>query len=140
MAGSKTAYLESQLLAHMFGAVAFEPPATYYVALSTAAYTTAATGAAMNEVSAGGYARIAVPNTTANFPAPAGSNPAVSSNAVAMNFPPATAAWGTVLSVYLCDAAVGGNALYGTDLAAGIVMNPGSTLTIPPTALVIQEI
>lgn len=139
MAGSKSAYLEAALLNYVLGLTTYTPPATVYVALSTAAFSTAATGTAMTEVAGGSYARIGQTNNTTNWPNAAGSNPAIKSNGTLITFATATANWGTVLSAYLVDAATVGNILYGADLAAGVVVNTGSGFSIPVGQFVLSE-
>lgn len=140
MAGSKSAYLEAALLNWLLGAAAAPAPgASLYVALSTAAFTTAATGAAMTEVSGGAYARVAVTRNTTNFPAATGSNPASINNATAITFPAATASWGTVTSFYIVDAATGGNIYYGADLTTAKAVNTGDTATFAASALTATE-
>jgi hypothetical protein len=64
------------------------------------------------EPSAGGYARIAVANTSANFPnANTSGASAIKSNALELVTPPSTAAWGTDCTWFaIYDAATGGNA------------------------------
>lgn len=140
MAGSKSSFLEVALLQHVLGKVAYTAPVTLYVALSLSPFDTSADGTAMDEVTGGAYARIALTNNTTNFPAPAGSNPAVSSNGVDIAFADATADWGTVLSAYVLDAATNGNALYGGDLASPIVVTTGPSITIAAGRFVFQEI
>ncbi len=130
MAGSKCSWLEQKMIDEALGAVAFTPPATWYVALSTAAFDPTATGTVMNEVTGGSYARVALTNNTTNFPTGAGSNPVAKSIAVAVTFPTATADWGVILSAYLVDAATVGNCGYGADAVSPLVQASGSTLVI----------
>lgn len=142
MAGSKSAYLEAALLNWLLGGAAAPAPGTsVYVALSTAAFSTASTGSAMTEVSSTstGYARVAVTRNTTNFPAATGSNPASVSNATAITFPAATAAWGTVTSFYIVDAATAGNIYYGADLTTAKAINTGDTATFAASALTVTE-
>jgi hypothetical protein len=139
MAGSKSSYLEAALLDYVLSLVTYTPPGTVYVALSTAAFSTAATGTAMTEVTGGSYARIGQTNNATNWPASSGSNPSIKANGTAVTFATATANWGTVLSVYLVDAATVGNILYGADLAAGVVVNTGSGFSIPVGQFVLSE-
>lgn len=138
MAGSKSNYLENKLLDGVLGGPTFTPPATVYVALSTAAYSEAATGAAMSEVATAGtgYARVVMTNNATNWPAAVGGS---KSNAVAATFPVALGAWGTVLSFYLCDAATGGNVLYGGDLATPRTVAAGDTASFAAGSLTITE-
>jgi len=141
MAGSKSDYLEKVVLNLVLGGAAYTSPATVYVALSTAAYSDAATGSAMTEVSSSGtnYGRVAVTNNSTNWPNATGTNPAVKQNATAITFPTASAAWGTVLSFYICDASSGGNVLYGGDLSASKVVGSGDTATFSVGAMTITE-
>jgi hypothetical protein len=139
MAGSKSDYLEKKFLDWLYGNNAFSPPATVYVALSTGAYTDAATGTSMNEVTGGGYARASVANNTTNFPASTGTNPTTKTNGTAIVFPTASAAYASpVLSVYLVDAATGGNVLHGSDITSQTIAS-GDTPTIAASALTITE-
>jgi hypothetical protein len=138
MAGSKSAVLEAIVLDLTLGAVAYTPPGTVDVALSTSAFDTAATGAACDEVTGGSYARVTVTNNLTSWPAAAGSNPAVKANGVALTFPTATADWGTVLAVYLIDPGTGA-VLYGADLAAAVAVNSGSGFSIPVGQFVLSE-
>lgn len=139
MAGSKSAYLEQKILDYILGDTSWTPPATVYVALSTAAFSTAATGTSMSEVAGGAYARIGQTNNPTNWPNAAGSNPAGKSNGTLITFPTATLNWGTVISAYLVDALTNGNILYGADLAAPVVVNAGSGFSIPVNQFVVQE-
>ena len=144
MAGSKSDYLEKKILDLVLGATAFTAPATVYIALSTAAYSDAATGASMNEVpTAGstGYLRVTLTNNATNWPAATGTNPATKANGVAIIFPTATASWGTVNSFYICDAAtVGtGNVLYGGDLTVPKAVGSGDTASFGIGTLTVTE-
>jgi hypothetical protein len=96
----------------------------------------------MNEVSTAGtaYARVAIVANLTNFPAATGSNPASKSNGAVFTFPTATAAWGTILSAYLCDSASGGSILYGADLTASKTIQTGDTATYAVGALTITEL
>lgn len=95
--------------------------AQLYVALSTAAYSEAATGASMNEVAGTGYAR-----QTVAFDAPAGT-PRATQNSAPVTFT-AGATWTAVVAMYICDAASGGNVLCGADITS-VVLNNGDSLT-----------
>lgn len=139
MAGSKSAYLEAALLDLVLGGIPYNPPGTVYVALSTGAFDAGASGGDLSEVAGGGYTRQGLVNSGASWPAAAGGNPATKANGTTVTFPTATANWGTVLSVYLLDAANGGNVLYGADLAASVVVNSGSGFSIPVGQFVLSE-
>lgn len=139
MAGSKSVYLESALLAHVLGNTPYTAPGTLYAALSLSNFDATFTGGTLNEPTVGSYARVSITNNTTNFPAPLGGPPAVLSNGTAINFVTPTADWGLILAIYLLDAATVGNALYGADLTAPVSMTTGSSLSVPTTAFVFQE-
>lgn len=103
---AKSAYLEGKILDHVLGRTTYTAPATLYAALFTSAPNDAGGG---TEVSAGGYARVAITNNTTNFPNASGSSKSL---AVAHVFPTASAVWGSVVAVGLYDASTGGNLLY----------------------------
>lgn len=135
MAGSKSDYLEKIVLDLVLGAVAYTAPTTVYVALSTGAYSDAATGASMTEVSSSGtaYARVALTNNTTNWPVATGTSPATKTNGTAITFPTATGSWGTVASFYIVDASTNGNILYGGDLSLSKAIGIGDTATFAAT-------
>lgn len=141
MAGSKSDYLEKKILDYLLGNVTDFRSATVYIALSTAAYSDAATGSAMTEVSASGtaYARVAVTNDATNWPASTGTSPATKASGAAFTFPAATASWGTVQSFYIVDASSAGNVLYGGDLTASKAIGSGDTATFASGAITITE-
>src|SRR3954468_8631360 len=113
MAGSKSDYWENKVLDGSLGGPQMPLATTVYIALTNRPYSDAATGSAMTEVAAGGYARVAVTNNNTNWPNASGGT---KSNGAVFTFPAATAGWGTVQSFYIADATSGGNILYGADL------------------------
>lgn len=121
MAGSKSDFLENELLDHVLGNAAYTAPATVYIALYTAAPTDAGGG---TEVTGGSYARVAVTNNATNWPAASGG---AKSNGTAVTFPTATANWGTVVAFGILDAASAGNLLYWADLTTSKAVNNGDT-------------
>jgi hypothetical protein len=115
------------------------PPANWYYILSTAAFDPAATGSACNEVGAGlGYSRPTVANNSTEWPNATGDNPRTKSNANAVNFGTATGSWGSVQSIYLCDAASGGNIWYGVDITP-VTVGVGSGAHVASGAFVVDE-
>jgi len=121
MAGSKSDYLELELLDHVLGGGDYSRPATVHIALYTVAPTDAGGG---TEVSGGSYARVAVTNNATNWPAASGG---AKSNGTEITFPTATASWGTVVAFAILDAASGGNFLYWGDLTASKTISSGDT-------------
>jgi hypothetical protein len=130
-------YLENKALDGVLGGPQYVLPGNVYIALSTAAFTTSATGSSMNEVpSTGAYARVAVTNTSTNWPNAASGT---KSNGAVFTFPAATANWGTVQSFYITDSATGGNTLYGADLTTARTINNGDTASFAVGAITLTE-
>lgn len=107
-------YLENALINGTLRGTTYTAPSAVYVALFTSDPTDAGTG---TEVSGGGYAR-----QVATFAAP--SNGATV-NSAAVEFPQATANWGTIGWLGLYDAATGGNLLYHTALTTAKTIDTG---------------
>lgn len=137
MAGSKSNYLENVLLDHVLGRAIWTPPTVVYVALSSAVYNEAATGASFNEITGAGATRVAVANDAANWPSSGTSSQ--KSNGTTVTFPAATNAWPEARSFYLLDALSGGNILYGGDLVTPRTLQAGDTASFGPGAIVITE-
>lgn len=133
MAGSKSDYLENELLDHVLGGGDYSRPATVYIALFTAAPTDAGGG---TEVTGGSYARKAVTNNATNWPAASGG---AKSNGTAIEFVTATADWGTVVAFAIFDAATDGNMLYWGDLTASKSVDSGDTARFAAGELDVTE-
>lgn len=136
MAGSKSNYLETAILNHILGAETFTPPATLYVALSSAAYSESATGASFNEITVNAAARVAVTNNTTNWPHITGNS---KTNGTTITFPTATGTWPEALSFYILDASSSGNILYGGDLTTPRTLLVGDTASFGPSSITITE-
>ena len=109
-------YLEDKVLDHVFGGNAYSAPGTLYVALYTVAPSDTGGG---TEVSGGAYAR-----QTAAFTV-SGTNPTTASNTAAIEYPTATADYGTVVAVGILDASSGGNLLAYSTLDSSKVVSSG---------------
>ncbi len=109
-------YLEDKGLNHVFGGNAFTAPSTLHVALYTVAPTDTGGG---TEVSGGGYTR-----KTATFTV-SGTNPTQASNTAAIEYPTATANYGTVVAVGIFDASSSGNLLAYANLTSSKVVSTG---------------
>ncbi len=109
-------YLEDKVLEHVFGGNAFTAPSTLYVALYTVAPSDTGGG---TEVSGGAYAR-----QTATFTV-SGTNPTTASNTAAIEYPVATANYGTVVAVGVLDASSSGNLLAYSTLDSSKVVSSG---------------
>jgi len=114
--GSKSDYLERQVINENLGGTAWAAPATLYVALFTVMPGEDGTGG--TEVTGGAYARVAVTNNTTNWGAALGSGTGTKSNQTVITFPTATANWGTVVGFGIYDAAAAGNLLYSAEFLA----------------------
>lgn len=136
MAGSKSNYLEAELLDHVLGGADFSRPATVYIALYTAAPTDAGGG---TEVTGGSYARVAVTNDATAWPAATPGAPSSKQNGSAFTFVTATANWGTVVAFAILDAASGGNFLYWGDLTTTKSVENGDTAEFAVGGITITE-
>jgi len=94
-------------------------PTAWYVGLFTAAPGETGGG---TEVSGGSYAREAATFTVSGDTA---------SNSGAIEFPTATASWGTITHVAIFDASTSGNMIAYASLAASKTIDSGDVLRIP---------
>jgi len=108
-------YLVDKVLEHVFGGVAYTQP-TKHVALYTVAPTDTGGG---TEVSGGAYVR-----KTATFNV-SGTSPTTATNAAAVEYPTATANYGTVVAVGIMDALTSGNLLAYANLDTSKVVSSG---------------
>ena len=109
-------YLEDKVLEHVFGGNAYTAPGTLYVALFTVAPTDTGGG---TEVSGGAYVRQSGAFTVS------GTNPTTASNTSAIEYPTATADYGTVVAVGIFDASSSGNLLAYANLTSSKVVSSG---------------
>lgn len=112
-------YLENALINAVLRNTSYTSPTTTYLALYTSDPTDADTG---TEISGGSYARQAI-----TFGAPSNG---VSTNSAAIEFPQATANWGTVTHIAIRDAVTSGNLLFHTPLDASKVIDNGDIFKI----------
>ena len=112
-------YLETELLDHVFAGNAYTSPSTVYVGLFTATPNEDDSG---TEVSGGSYARqsgaFSVSGNTATTTA-------------AIEFPTATASWGTITHIGIYDASSAGNLLAYASLTASKAIASGDVFRIP---------
>ena len=116
---SFTNFLETEILDHVFAGAAYTAPATKYLALYTAAPGETGGG---TEVSGGAYARQSVAFTTTGN---------TTSNSAAVEFPTATAAFGTVTHVGVFDAATAGNLMAYATLSSSKAIATGDVFRVP---------
>jgi len=112
-------YLETEVLDHVFGGNAYTAPSTLYLALFTTDNTDTGGG---TEVSGGAYARQTVAFTVSGNTA---------SNSADVEFPTATANYGTVVAVAVMDASTGGNQLAYAGLSSDKTIETGDVFRVP---------
>ena len=112
-------YLETKVLDHVFAGTAYTAPSTLYVALFTAAPSDSGGG---TEVSGGGYARQTIAFTTSGD---------TTSNNAAVEFPTATANYGSVTHVGIYDASSAGNLMAWAELTSSKNIETGDVFRIP---------
>lgn len=118
---------ENTLLDHVFRNEAFTPPTTVYIGVFTATPTDSAGG---TEVSGGGYVRQAVTFGAAS----AGSV----TNSAVVEFPAATAAWGTITSMGIFDASTAGNLIVYGNLTASVTIGVNDILRFAAGAITVS--
>ena len=113
-------YLETEILDHVFAGAAYTAPTTKYLAL----FTALADGEAgsVTEVTGGGYARQTVAFTTSGN---------TTSNNAAVEFPTATANYGTVTHVAVFDASTSGNMMAYAALSSNKTIETGDVFRVP---------
>ena len=117
-------YLENALINATLRNTSYTSPTTTYLALYTSDPTDADTG---TEVTGGSYARQAI-----TFGAPSNG---VTTNSAAIEFPQATASWGTVTHVAIRDASSSGNLLFHTPLDTSKTIANGDVFKITTGSL-----
>ena len=129
-AASLSNYTQNHLIDWFLRGQTFTPPTTVYVALDTTAGSAAACG---TEVSGGGYARVAVPSSLADWAGTQGAGTTVvssgtsgeTSNNIAITFPAPTASWGQIVGFCFYDASTGGDMLLYAPLTIAKTVNGG---------------
>ena len=113
-------FLETEILDHVFAGSAYTAPSTKYLAL----FTAVADGEAgsVTEVSGGGYARQTVAFTTSGN---------TTSNNAAVEYPTATANYGTVTHVAVFDASTSGNMMAYAALSSNKIIETGDVFRVP---------
>ena len=117
-------YLETKVLDHVFGATAYTAPSTLYLALFTAVSDGEA--GTVTEVSGGAYERQTVAFTTSGN---------TTSNTGAVEYPTATANYGTVTHVGIYDASSSGNLMAYASLSSSKTIETGDVFRVPASDL-----
>ena len=119
-------HLENELYDHVLRNATYTSPTNIYVSLHTADPTDAGTG---TEVSGGSYARTAV-----TMGAPTNGS---GTNSADVQFPQATADWGTVTHIGIWDATSAGNMLFHTPLDTSKNITTGDVFKIASGSLTV---
>ena len=120
MAGSFSDYLEDKVLKHVFTNTAYTPATTLYVGLYTVAPSDTGGG---TQVSGGSYARTSVTFSVSG-------TTTLCTNSAAVEFPTASASWGTVVAVAVFDASTSGNMLAWADLTTNKTIDSGDVFRV----------
>lgn len=121
-------YAEDLVLDWLFTAASATRPTSWYVALYTVA---PGEGGGGTEVSGGSYARQSVSFTVS------GTAPTQAANSAAVEFPTATASWGTVVAAAIYDASTAGNMLAFANLTTSKTIDSGDVLRFNASTLVV---
>lgn len=114
-------YLANALINHILRGTGYTVPANIYIGLFVGAI----------EVSGGGYARQSLQGTS-HWTSPVNG---ASSNITAVNFPTATAPWGTIDHYGVFDALTSGNLLIFDVIAVPKVIGLGDVFVFPISSL-----
>lgn len=112
-------FLETKVLQHVFGGTSYTAPTTLYLALYTSAPGETGGG---TEVSGGSYARQSAAFTVSGN---------LATNTSAIEWPAASASWGTIVAVGVMDASTSGNLLAFGNLTTSKTIGSGDILRIP---------
>ena len=112
-------FLETEILDHVFAGAAYTAPSTKYLALFTGAPGETGGG---TEVTGGAYARQTVAFTTSGN---------TTSNNAAVEYPTATANYGTVTHVGVYDASSSGNLMAYAALSSNKTIETGDVFRVP---------
>lgn len=129
-ATSFTDFYENNLVDSQVRGQVYTPPSSLYFGLDTVACTEAGGG---TEVTGGGYARVGVVSSLANWAGTQGAGTTLASSGTsgttsnngAIPYPVPTANWGQVVSFRVWDALTGGNALICQPLTLPKTVNYG---------------
>lgn len=136
MAGRLTTLGRDAVLNALLRAQALGAPSPLFVAAFTS--DPGASGSLAGEVTGGNYARVSYTPSLANFAAPVNSgtlNGRLVDNAAVINFPSASADWGTITHIGFCSASTAGNVWVVFELSTPRAILASDTLTVPIGAL-----
>lgn len=130
-------YLAEELLDHMFRNAAYSAPDTY-IGLVTAVSADDDDGDTITEVSGGSYAREQVEPNGGSSPTWDAAAAGLVDNTHDITFTTATASWGTVVGVVICDAATSGNLLFYDNDMGDQAVGDGDTVVFSAGDLDVQ--
>lgn len=129
-----TNYTENNIINHIFRSGSFTKPSALYVGLITS--LTDGEAGTYTEPSVGSYARVARAPLDANWSS--STTTGTTANTASIQFPAATADWGTCTHMGIWDAATGGNLLIYAPLVAARTITTGTTPSFGAGALTFQ--
>ena len=127
-AGAISDYLADALMDLAFNNTAYSVPPTY-IGLTTATVSDSNTGTSITEVSGGSYARKQVNINGGASPTWDLASSGSVANTHDVTLVTATASWGTVTSMVICDAATTGNLLFYDNAMTDQAVGDGDTVT-----------
>ena len=129
-----TNYTENNIINHIFRTGSFTKPSALYVGLITS--LTDGEASSYVEPAVGAYARVVRNPLDANWNA--STTTGTTANTASLQFPAATADWGTCTHFGIWDAATGGNLLIYAPLTAARTITNGTTPSFGAGALTFQ--
>jgi hypothetical protein len=140
--GSKTNYLELKVLDHVLGGGDYARPSDVWIGYFSVMPSDTGGGTELTNVTAPGYARIAITNNATNFPAAttAGSGKGEKKLAVAAATPNNSSGvnWPTIVGWGMFDASTGGNPMLWGEIAP-LAVTPGANANIPADTVIWRE-
>jgi hypothetical protein len=136
-------YLEDELIKHLFRTGSFTKPTVLGIALLTTNAVDAdtgqfTTGTGVEVANAGAYARQDVPPLDANWSAPSAGN-GITKNVAPVTFPQATANWGTIAAMAICDSITydAGNMLMYSAVDTARAIDNGDTAEFAADSIIV---
>lgn len=122
-------YLEAALINHIFRGTAYSQPSGIFIALTSGVPADTATGGTLNEIAGDGYARASgcVPSSNGDSKWDAPTTAGDTENTAAIEFAQASADWGYVSGIAICDVLTGGNVLFHGALTTPRIVRNGDT-------------
>jgi hypothetical protein len=136
VAGGKGNTLRNAILDHVLGGPDYTRLGTVYIALFTAAPTSAGGGTEVSTAGGSAYARLSVTNDGTSWPSTSSGSKA---NLNLLDFGTAGTNWGTIVAGAIMSASTSGTILYFGPLTTPKTINIGDGFRIPIGGLVLTE-